>query len=176
MAEKRGVYRKKCYVGDDANVYVLVSNWIHFEEMSVTKKSRFYDHCLNSGQEPECGRMFPYIFKHGNRFFSVQQFLQLTSPVIMKDKNGDIAGIISGYDWDAMALDPHPYHIEISENGDEFIRLWEHVGSLDGEHFNETMEYIADHNYKLCSLPCKRCRYNGMCKPEKCEWKEMIFS
>lgn len=176
MGEKRGSYKKKCYVGDDANVYALVSNWIHFEEIPVSGKSRFYVHCLNAHHQPEYGKMYPLVFKHGNHFFSVQQFLRLTSPVIMKDKDGDIVGIISGYDGDAMALDPHPYHIELSESGDEYIRLWEYVGRLDGEYFNETMQYIAEHNYNLCSMPCKRCRYNGICNPERCEWKEMIFS
>lgn len=171
--EKRGNYSRRCYIGDDGYVYAKASNWIRPQETDVTEKSRFWEYCLNAGCEEIDGKMTARIIHRVNHepLKSVEQFLRMNHPTTLKRHDGEIIARICGYDGAAMALDPHPYHIEMDECR-EYVRLWEMVGGVDRDHFDDTMEYIKKKGYTIHSDLCAACPFRHTCK-EKCEHKQL---
>lgn len=171
--EKRGNYSRRCYIGDDGYIYAKTSNWIRLEEREVTKRSRFWEYCLNAGCEECDGKMVARMIAHRvdhSPLMCLEQFLRMNHPATLKRHDDEIVARICGYDGAAMALDPHPYYIEISECG-EYVRLWEMVGDTDREHFDETMEYIKKKGYTIHSDLCAACPSRHTCE-EKCGYKQ----
>ena len=106
---------------DNKSNYKKASRWITVNLVSVTARSRFYDYGDKYSEDAN-GRRDVFIFRHGGRVYALDQFLQLSAPIMFEDEDGKLT-VIGGYDATEYY---HPFLLEVHPNG-ESVRLWEEI-------------------------------------------------
>lgn len=102
----------------DNRIYETASRWIKVNFEYVTPRHSLYEYGDGYGMEDD--RREVITFKHNGKLYALNQFMRLSYPIMIENKDGDVLGIIGGYDSTEWYK---PYLIEIDSNG-EYIRLW----------------------------------------------------